>query len=105
MRQRMEPRDLSSAFRALFPQHPPSQTAIVFADKGAPRGLGAHRPPSFTPVLDGGCFRRNRRRERHGATMLESVLQIVGDIGRRVSAVPEIDAPFAGAAAITVGLR
>ena len=72
-------------------------TAIMLADKGAARGLGVHRPPPFEPVLDG-CFRRTRyNRQRHGPAMLESVLQIIGDVGRRLGAVPEINAPFAGA--------
>lgn len=35
--------------------------------------------------------------ERQFPAMFESILQIVGDIGRRVGAVAKVDAPFASA--------
>src|ERR1700693_447787 len=88
---------LLSAFRALLPQRPRPSAAVMLLDKGASRGFGSRRAPPFAPVRR--RFRWLRYcRKRHCPAMVESVLQMIGDISGRVGAAPEIDAPFAAEA-------
>jgi len=74
---------------ALRPQRSPAHAVVVCTDQAAALRLGAHRPAPMMPVF-GRLSRGGLSCERQFPAMFESILQIVGDIGRRVGAVAKV---------------